>query len=186
MEQPRPIGTEDQIAPIVAVNNALEPIEEVFVKNNVNEELVPDEQDALISFSNQSNEEAIMLAANNDEDVKYEISLDQNDVDEIGNILQEDETEECGASIDDDSIACGIAPNNHDDANFSAEAESNQLLVSSTVDNDSDDEIVFVVEQENQESFQMPMPKTFELKGYVKHENDRFSSDLPFSQTVSV
>lgn len=47
--------------------------------------------------------------------------------------------------------------------------------------NESDDDVLYVEPKTS-----WPAPKTFELDGFVKKENDRFSGDLPYSQRVRI
>lgn len=190
----------EQNAPTIQVEkNVLMPIEEVFVENAqlvdaIFNEPIPAGQEPLVPVMAlvhlaDSNEEAAALATGNPEDpiedVKYEIMLDQNDHDEIENFLDEvtaDETEAAGASNESARAVCHEATS----PNGSAIAASNQAMVSTVGSSDSsDDEIEFVDEGERATT-KLPLPKTFKLNGFVKRENNRFSADLPFGQTVSV
>lgn len=52
------------------------------------------------------------------------------------------------------------------------------VLLPSNDSVDSDEDVVF--------DDDVPQPKKFCLEGFVKQENDRFSGDMPFSETVSL
>lgn len=47
---------------------------------------------------------------------------------------------------------------------------------------ESEDDVIFLIES----NASLPHPKTFELSGLVKRENDRFSGDIPFAQKVCI
>lgn len=67
-------------------------------------------------------------------------------------------------------------------ANDDAAAPPGIVWAKVTVENDESDEDVLYVEPKTS----WPAPKTFELDGFVKKENDRFSGDLPYSQKVRI
>lgn len=61
-------------------------------------------------------------------------------------------------------------------------ASTSEVWTKASVNNDDPDEDVFYIEPKDL----WPAPKTFEINGLVKKENDRFSGDLPFGTKVSM